>query len=113
MSGLPSGADVPRHRSRCRLGGRLPGASATASRYPIEGTGWYGIFAPAKTPEPVVTRLSEAIVAASRAPEVIARMQVLGVRPTGTTAAELARIQRAALDFWGPVIRASGFKPEQ
>lgn len=81
--------------------------------YAIEGTGWYGIFAPAKTPEPVVTRLSEAIVAASRAPEVVARMQVLGVRPTGTTAAELARIQRADLDRWGPVIRASGFKPEQ
>lgn len=81
--------------------------------YAIEGTGWYGIFAPAQTPEPVVTRLSEAIVAASHAPEVVARMQVLGVRPTGTTAAELARIQRADLDRWGPVIRASGFKPEQ
>lgn len=79
----------------------------------IEGTGWYGVFAPARTPEPVVARLSEAIVAASRTPEVIARMQVLGIRPTGTTPAELARIQRADLDLWGPVIRSSGFKPEQ
>lgn len=81
--------------------------------YAIEGTGWHGIFAPAKTPEPVVARLSEAIIAASRTPEVVARMQVLGLRPTGTTPVELARIQRADLDLWGPVIRASGFKPEQ
>jgi tripartite-type tricarboxylate transporter receptor subunit TctC len=83
------------------------------SGYAIEGTGWYGIFAPGKTPDTVVARLSEAIVAAARVPEVVARMQVLGVRATGTTPAELGRIQRADLDLWSPIIRASGFKPEQ
>jgi tripartite-type tricarboxylate transporter receptor subunit TctC len=81
--------------------------------YAIQGEGWYGIFAPAKTREPVVMRLSAAIVAASRSPDVVARMQDLGLRPTGTTPAELARIQRADLDLWGPVIRASGFKADQ
>jgi tripartite-type tricarboxylate transporter receptor subunit TctC len=81
--------------------------------YPIEGTGWYGVFAPAGTPDAVVAQLSEAIVAASRTPAVTARMQVMGVRPTGTTPAELGRIQRADLDLWGPVIRESGFKPDQ
>jgi hypothetical protein len=32
--------------------------------------------------------------------------------PTGTSGPELARIQRADADLWGPVIKASGFKPE-
>jgi tripartite-type tricarboxylate transporter receptor subunit TctC len=81
--------------------------------YAIEGDGWYGVFAPAGTPEATVARLSAAIAAAVRSPEVSARMQALGLRPTGTSPAELARIQRADLELWGPVIRASGFKPEQ
>lgn len=81
--------------------------------YAIEGNGWYAVFAPARTPPESVARLSAAIVAAARTPEVLARMQVLGLRPTGTSAAELARIQRADLDLWGPVIRASGFKPDE
>ena len=32
--------------------------------------------------------------------------------PAGTGPAELARIHRADYDKWGPVIKASGFKPE-
>ena len=85
----------------------------TEAGYAIEGTGWYGVFAPARTQDAVVERLSKAIVEASRTPAVTARMGVLGLRATGTTPAELGRIQRADLELWGPVIRASGFTPEQ
>jgi tripartite-type tricarboxylate transporter receptor subunit TctC len=85
----------------------------TEAGYPIEGTGWFGVFAPKGTPAPMVARLSEAIVAASRLPPVIERMKSLGLRPTGTTPDELGRIQRADLDLWEPVIRTSGFRPEQ
>ena len=81
--------------------------------YAIQGDGWYAVFAPAATPPETVARLSAAIVTAARMPEVTARMEALGLRPTGTSPAELARIQRADLDLWGPVIRASGFKPDQ
>jgi tripartite-type tricarboxylate transporter receptor subunit TctC len=81
--------------------------------YAIEGTGWYAIFAPARTPDAIVARLGDAIAAASRAPAVVDRMRALGQRPTGTTPAELGRILRSDLDLWGPVIRESGFKPEQ
>ncbi|WP_428666646.1 Bug family tripartite tricarboxylate transporter substrate binding protein [Reyranella sp.] len=92
----------------------LPDIPTFASAgYAIEGTGWYGVFAPARTPDRAVSRLSEAIVAASRTPPVVDRMKLLGLRPTGTTPAELSRIQRADLDLWGPIIRASGFEPEQ
>jgi hypothetical protein len=34
------------------------------------------------------------------------------MEPTGLGPVELARIHRADYDKWGPVIRASGFKPE-
>jgi hypothetical protein len=37
----------------------------------------------------------------------------MGLEPTGLGAAELGRILKADYEKWGPVIRASGFKPGQ
>jgi tripartite-type tricarboxylate transporter receptor subunit TctC len=80
--------------------------------YRIRGEGWYGIYAPAKTPPETVARLNAAIVSAVRVPEIKTRMIALGLRPTGTSGPELAEIQKADLDLWAPVIKASGFKPD-
>jgi tripartite-type tricarboxylate transporter receptor subunit TctC len=80
--------------------------------YPIEGGGWYAAYAPAKTPKETVDRLAAAIVAAIRAPDVHAKLEGLGMEPTGLGPAELARIHKSDYDKWGPVIKASGFKPE-
>lgn len=78
----------------------------------IEGSGWYAAYAPAKTPKETVDRLANAIVEAIRSPEVRDKLEALGMDPTGLGASELARIHRADYDKWGPVIKASGFKPE-
>ncbi len=48
--------------------------------YDIEGSGWYGVFAPAKTPADVVERLNKAIVAAVQSPEVKERLLGFGLR---------------------------------
>ena len=81
--------------------------------YDLVATGWYGMFAPAKTPADVVARLNQAIVAAVKAPDVRERMLAAGLQPTGTSAAELGKIQRRDSEFWAPAIKASGFKPAQ
>jgi tripartite-type tricarboxylate transporter receptor subunit TctC len=78
----------------------------------IEGGGWYAAYAPAKTPKDVVDRLAGAINAAIQSPDVKEKLEALGMEPTGLPPAELARIHRADHDKWGPVIKASGFKPE-
>ena len=80
--------------------------------YNIEGAGWYAAYAPAKTPKDAIDRLAAAIVEGIRSPEVRERLEALGMEPTGLGPAELARIHRADYDKWGPVIKASGFKPE-
>ena len=82
------------------------------SGYGIRADGWYGIYAPAKTPVDVLARLNGAVVEAVRAPEFQSRAIALGLIPTGTSASELARIQKSDSDLWGPIIKASGFKPE-
>jgi tripartite-type tricarboxylate transporter receptor subunit TctC len=81
--------------------------------FAIEGTGWYGVFLPAKTPPDIVARLEKAIVAAVAMPEVKERLLAFGLVPTGTTAAELGKIQKADSELWAPSVKASGFTPEQ
>ena len=41
------------------------------------------------------------------------RMTDMGLEPTGYGATELGRVMKADYDKWGPVIKASGFKPTQ
>jgi tripartite-type tricarboxylate transporter receptor subunit TctC len=81
--------------------------------YDIEGAGWYGIYAPAATPADVVERLNAAVVAAVGSPAIKERLLAFGLVPTGTSAAELARIQLTDSQLWAPAVTASGFTPEQ
>lgn len=78
----------------------------------LEASGWFALFAPAGTPKDVIERYARAAIESVRNPEVKQRLETMGLEPTGLGPAELARILRADYDRWGPVIRASGFKPE-
>jgi len=74
---------------------------------------WYALFAPAGTPPAVVDRLSRAAIAAVTDPAVNRRLRDMGLEPTGYGPDRLATILREDHARWGPVIKASGFKPEQ
>jgi tripartite-type tricarboxylate transporter receptor subunit TctC len=75
----------------------------------IVGTGWYGVFGPAHMPPDVVARINKALVAALALPDIRERLIGYGLKPTGTSPAELAAIQRADADIWAPIVKASGF----
>jgi tripartite-type tricarboxylate transporter receptor subunit TctC len=81
--------------------------------FPFQVTAWWGIYAPGRTPSDIVERLNRAIVAIVQAPEIRARILGLGLQPTGTTSEALERIQRADLELWAPIVKASGFTAEQ
>lgn len=82
------------------------------SGFDIRGSGWFGMYAPAKTPAETVARLNSAVVAAVHSPEIKAKLLKFGLQPTGTTSEEFARIRKADSELWGPIVKASGFKPE-
>jgi len=82
------------------------------SGFDIEAPSWFAMWAPAGMPTHVAERLREAIVDALRNTEIRTRIDTLGYEIAGTTGEELARIQRAEYERWGPIIKASGFKPE-
>ena len=79
--------------------------------YDIEGYGWYAVVAPARTPPDVVARISAVIAETMRDSAGKARFERLGLEPTGTTPAELARIIQSDRERWAPVVKASGFTP--
>lgn len=81
--------------------------------YPeIEGVGWNAIVVPAKTPKPIIAKLSAAIVQAVKSPDVAEKIRGLGSDPVGTTPEECAAIFKKDRERWVPVITASGFKAE-
>ena len=79
----------------------------------LEASAWYALFAPAGTPRDLIEKYAKAAIETVRAPEMKQRLEQMGLEPTGLPPEELARILRADYDKWGPVIRASGFKPTQ
>jgi tripartite-type tricarboxylate transporter receptor subunit TctC len=78
----------------------------------IEGVGWNAIVVPAKTPKPVIDKLSAAIAKALKSPDVVEKIQGLGNDAVGTTPEEFAAVLKKDRDRWTPVIKASGFKAE-
>ncbi|MGH8702228.1 MAG: tripartite tricarboxylate transporter substrate binding protein [Burkholderiales bacterium] len=65
---------------------------------------WYGIVAPAKTPRPVIERLSREIAAATRSAEISGRLVDEAVIPFGSTPEEFDAHIRRELARWAKVI---------
>jgi tripartite-type tricarboxylate transporter receptor subunit TctC len=75
-----------------------------------EALQWHGLFAPAKTPAPVVDRLYREVVTALSAPDMAERVAAEGASIVGSTPAKFAVFFRAEAGKWSEVIRASGVK---
>ena len=78
----------------------------------VEAEGWFGFFAPAKTPKPIIDQLNKSLNQALTAPDVAERLTRLGLDPAPTTPEEFGRIVAADYAKWGPVVKASGFTAE-
>ncbi|HMN71401.1 MAG TPA: tripartite tricarboxylate transporter substrate-binding protein [Rhodoblastus sp.] len=76
--------------------------------FKIEGSGWYGVFAPAGTPPETIARLNKALVDAIHSPQFQERAKSVYLRAVGTTPEELGAIQKADYERWKPVIEAAG-----
>lgn len=74
----------------------------------FEITSWYGLFAPAGTPEPVVRRLAAEIDQALRSPELRASLQQMGATPVGGTATEFAGYLTQENDKWAKAVAQAG-----
>jgi len=71
-------------------------------------TPWWGVFAPAGTPKPVIDRLHRDIVAVLRMPEVREFFAAQGTDVIANSPEEFARYVKGEAARWGEVVRASG-----
>jgi tripartite-type tricarboxylate transporter receptor subunit TctC len=65
---------------------------------------WWGVFAPKKTPKPIVDKLSSEIQKIVKSPEFNAKMASLGIEPTGMLSEEADRTTRYEMDRWKGII---------
>lgn len=72
-----------------------------------EATGWYGLLAPAGTPDEVVARINQVANDALQDAAVRARLIELGTTPAGGTPAEFSRFLDADSKKWAKVVRAA------
>jgi len=78
-----------------------------------DSTGWFGVVAPAGTPDAIVQKLNAEIVAALNDEQVKASMRNLGVEPAPTTPEQFGSYIRSETAKWAKVIRQANIKIDQ
>jgi tripartite-type tricarboxylate transporter receptor subunit TctC len=73
---------------------------------------WFGIVAPARTPQSVVSQLNAEISHFLKLPDVVQLFHGQGVEPLAGTSDEFASHLRAQMSKWGKVVEATGARPE-
>lgn len=73
-------------------------------------SGWVAIFAPAKTPKSVVTYLNNELNAVLKMPDVVAKLEQMGITPTPWTPEKFAAEVKADYERYGKVIKEAGIK---
>jgi len=75
-------------------------------------TQWYGLFAPAATPAPVIRRLHAEAIKALEQPAVSKRLVGIGTEPVGSTPEALAAQVKTEITRWSSLIKSAGIKVE-
>ncbi|MEN3353435.1 MAG: hypothetical protein V7640_1593 [Betaproteobacteria bacterium] len=75
-------------------------------------TNWYGMLAPAATPQPIIERHNREIVAALKAPDVVQQLKDQGIDAAPSSPAEFTKFIIAEEKKWVPIIRKSNIKVE-
>lgn len=78
----------------------------------FETSQWYGLLAPAGTPEAIIKKLHEAAVAASKAPTVAERLSAEAAEPVTMTPKEFATYIGVEMKRWGEVVKKGNIKAD-
>jgi tripartite-type tricarboxylate transporter receptor subunit TctC len=78
----------------------------------FHAVGWFGVFAAAKTPPSIVTRLNAEIAAFMKEPGMRERLLAQGAEPLSGPPDDLHNYLAREIEVWGRVIREAGIKVE-
>ena len=71
---------------------------------------WFGMAAPADTPDAIVNKLNSELLAIMALPGVREKLQGQGMEVLGGTPAQFADVIRSETERWGKIVRAAGAK---
>jgi tripartite-type tricarboxylate transporter receptor subunit TctC len=91
----------------------LPDVPAIGEMFPgFYSTSWFAVVAPPNTPREIAIKVSQAIAATLRLPEVAERLRAMSSTPVGTSPAETAAFLEKESERWRRVVLSAGIKPE-
>ena len=77
-----------------------------------EVAGWYGVVAPARTPQPILAKLNQEIVGILQMPDVGSRLSADGSEPVGSSREAFGIHIRSEIAKWEKLVREAGIRIE-
>jgi tripartite-type tricarboxylate transporter receptor subunit TctC len=92
----------------------LPNAPtiAEAGLPEFEALSWFGVFAPAKTPQPIIEQLNRSIREVMKKPDAIERVRKMGADVAVNSPEEFRKLIRADTEKWASIIKWGNIKAD-
>jgi len=90
----------------------VPSLAEAAGIRDIDTDIWYGLYAPARTPQAVIDRVNADVNRVLKLPDIADTLAKQGLQPTGGTPAALAELTKSDLERWTAVVRAAKIQPD-
>lgn len=78
----------------------------------FENGSWYGLVAPAGTPDAIIAKLNAALMATVQDKAVADKLMASGIELSGSTPEEFGSFTKTQFNYWGETLRAAGIQPE-
>jgi tripartite-type tricarboxylate transporter receptor subunit TctC len=87
--------------------------TAAEQGYPgIDASVWFGLFAPAGTPKPIVMKINQAVVSSLQTPDAKRVLEGQGAEAVPSTPEEFGAFLKSEIAKWGKVIKEAGIKAQ-
>ena len=90
----------------------VPSLAEAAGIRDIDTDIWYGIYAPARTPQAVIDRVNADVNRLLKQPDIVDTLAKQGLQATGGTPAALAELTKSDLERWTAVVKAAKIQPD-
>ena len=95
---------------RSALAPELPAVAETIPGFQFDS--WWGLVAPAKTPNDIIMKLNGQLLQIVKMPDVKQRFADLGLEPTGNSPQQYAAFIKSEIDKVAKIAKAIGLQPE-
>ena len=91
----------------------FPDVPAIAETLPgFEQIVWHSVIVPAKTPKPIVAKLSKELIRILRLPEINERFNSHGLEAVGSTPEEVSALIRKEIAMYAKIVNQIGYQPQ-